>query len=123
MKKIAKFLYISLLMICLAIFMSINAFAYLDPTVVTYAVQIGAGILIAGAAVFVVLWNRAKKKIAKKLNIDENKNKEVEEDVVILDDSSISEQSDEVSNNDSDDGDDGDDGDSGDDGDAEPAGE
>ena len=101
MKKIVRFVYILFAVLCLSIFMSINAFAYLDPTVVTYAVQIGAGILIAGAAVFVVLWNRAKKKIAKKLNIDENKNKEVEEDVVVLDENSMSENSE----GDSDDGD------------------
>ena len=83
MKKISKILYLSFAIIILSIFFTINTFAYLDPSVVTYVIQAIAGIVIAGSAVFVVVWTRARKKIAKKLNIDENKNKEVEEDIVV----------------------------------------
>lgn len=65
----------------------INSFAYLDPSVVTYLVQAIAGVVIAGSAIFIVLWRKFRKKVSKTLNIDENKNKTVEEDVVILDES------------------------------------
>lgn len=78
-----KILCLSFSILTLSMFFTLNAYAYLDPTVVTYIIQAVAGVVIAGGAVFVLLWTRAKKKIAKKLNIDENKNKEVEEDIVI----------------------------------------
>ena len=63
----------------------IQSFAYLDPSVVTYLVQAIAGVVIAGSAIFIVLWRKFRKKVSKTLNIDENKNKTVEEDVVIED--------------------------------------
>lgn len=78
-----KILCLSFSILTLSMFFTLNTYAYLDPTVVTYIIQAVAGVVIAGGAVFVLLWTRAKKKIAKKLNIDENKNKEVEEDIVI----------------------------------------
>ena len=53
--------------------------AYIDPSVTTYAIQAVAGILIAGGAVISVMWRKAKKKINNKLNIDENRNNEIEE--------------------------------------------
>ena len=53
----------------------------------TYLVQAIAGVVIAGSAIFIVLWRKFRKKVSKTLNIDENKNKTVEEDVVILDES------------------------------------
>ncbi len=55
--------------------------AYIDPSVTTYAIQAVAGILIAGGAVISVMWRKAKKKINNKLNIDENRNKEVEDEI------------------------------------------
>lgn len=52
---------------------------YLDPSVMTYAIQAIAGVVIAIGAVAGIYWRKAKKKIDSKLGIDENKNKEVEE--------------------------------------------
>lgn len=54
---------------------------YIDPSVATYAIQAVAGIVIAGGAIFSVVWRKAKKNVNKKLNIDENRNKEVEDEV------------------------------------------
>ena len=67
------------------IFASVNAEAYIDPSVVSYAAQAIAGIVIAAGAVFFVWWRKVKKKVSKKLGIDENAGKEVEEDIVISD--------------------------------------
>lgn len=57
---------------------------YIDPSVMTYAIQAIAGIVIAVGAVFAVYFRKAKKKISNKLGIDENKNKEVEDDEIIV---------------------------------------
>lgn len=91
MKKISK-IYMLFLILSLGVFFSLNAFAYLDPSVVTYVIQIIAGVVIAGGAVFVILWRKAKKKVAKTLNIDENKNKVKEEDIVINEEESSDKQ-------------------------------
>lgn len=61
---------------------STTAYAYLDPSVMTYAMQVVAGIVVAVGAVIGVYWRRAKKKVQDKLGIDENAKKEVEGDVV-----------------------------------------
>lgn len=55
---------------------------YIDPSVMTYTIQIVAGVVVAAGAVAGVLWRKAKKKVQDKLGIDENANKEVEEDIV-----------------------------------------
>lgn len=59
-----------------------TTFGYIDPSVMTYAIQAGAGIVIAVGAFVGLYFRKAKKKVAKKLNIDENKNKEVESDEI-----------------------------------------
>lgn len=61
---------------------SSTAFAYIDPSVTTYAVQVIAGVAVALGAVVGLYWRRAKKKVQDKLGIDENAKKEVEEDIV-----------------------------------------
>ena len=61
------------------------AYAYLDPSVTSYLVQVIAGVVIAVGAVAGIYWRKAKKKVADKLGIDENRNKEVEDDVVSID--------------------------------------
>ena len=66
------------------ILFSINAMAYIDPSVMTYAIQAIAGIAIAIGAVIGVYWRNAKRKINKKLGVDENKNKEVESDNIVI---------------------------------------
>lgn len=68
---------------CVALALTINAEAYIDPSVMTYAIQVVAGVLVAIGAVFGIWWRRAKKKIQDKLGIDENSKKEVEDDIVI----------------------------------------
>lgn len=58
----------------------LNTFGYIDPSVMTYAIQAGAGIVIAIGAFVGLYFRKAKKKVNKKLGIDENRNKEVESD-------------------------------------------
>jgi hypothetical protein len=58
----------------------VNAQAYIDPSVATYAIQAVAGIVIAVGAAVGIYFRRAKKKMSEKLGIDENRNKEVESD-------------------------------------------
>lgn len=65
----------------------LQTFAYIDPSVMTYAIQAGAGIVIALGAFIGIYWRKAKKKASKKFKLDENKNKEVEsDDIVVKDD-------------------------------------
>ncbi|MCQ2484548.1 MAG: hypothetical protein MJ168_04340 [Clostridia bacterium] len=56
--------------------------AYIDPSVATYLIQAIAGVVIAVGAAVGIYWRKAKKKVAKTLNIDENKNKDVESDEI-----------------------------------------
>lgn len=81
MMYIFSFLYFT---INFMIFFSISANAYIDPSVMTYVIQAVAGVAIAIGAFIGIYWRRAKKKISKKLNIDENRNKEVESDEIII---------------------------------------
>lgn len=62
----------------------VNAQAYIDPSVVTYVIQAVAGVAIALGAAIGIYWRKAKKKLNDKLGVDENKNKEVESDDIIL---------------------------------------
>ena len=83
MKKIVSVLYV---LVCLMALFPARAYAYLDPSVMTYTVQIVAGVVIAVGTVIGILWRRAKKTVQNKLGIDENAKKEVEEDVVVYED-------------------------------------
>lgn len=82
MKTILKILYFAT---CFMLLFSSTASAYIDPSVMTYTIQIVAGIAVAVGAVVSVYWRRAKKKVQDKLGIDENAKKEVEEDIVVKD--------------------------------------
>lgn len=64
-----------------------NGSAYIDPSVMTYLIQAVAGVVIAVGAAVGIYFRRAKKKINDKLGIDENKNKEVESDDILVSDS------------------------------------
>ena len=66
----------------LSIMLMTSAGAYLDPSVMTYAIQIAAGVVVAAGAVVGILWRRAKRKVQAKLGIDENAKKELEADVI-----------------------------------------
>lgn len=57
---------------------------YIDPSVMTYAIQAIAGIAIAIGAFIGIHFRKAKKKINDKLGIDGNKNKEVETDEIVV---------------------------------------
>ncbi len=78
MKYIERMLYIT----GVALFLTVPAHAYLDPSVMTYTIQVVAGIVVAVGAVVGIYWRKAKKKVQDKLGIDENAKKEVEADVV-----------------------------------------
>ena len=79
MKKLLGRLYF---VICFVLILSLSASAYLDPSVMTYAIQIIAGIAVAVGAVVGLYWRKAKKKVQDKLGIDENSKKEQEDDVI-----------------------------------------
>lgn len=83
MKRFLRCVYFAL---CLSIALSTFASAYLDPSVMTYTIQVVAGVAVAAGAVVGVLWRRAKKKVQDKLGIDENAKKEVEEEIDFDDD-------------------------------------
>ena len=61
-----------------------NGEAYIDPSVMTYIIQAVAGIVIAVGAAIGIYWRRAKKKVSDSLGIDENRNKEVESDEILV---------------------------------------
>lgn len=69
-------------MVCASIVLVKNIYAYLDPSVMTYAIQVVAGVIVAAGAVVGIYWRKAKKKVQDKLGIDENAKKEVEDDVI-----------------------------------------
>lgn len=71
--------------ICLLVFLAVPVNAYIDPSVMTYTIQVVAGIVVAVGAVVGVYWRRVKRKVQNKLGIDENANKEIEEDIIELD--------------------------------------
>ena len=68
--------------ICFLILFSVNAHAYIDPSVMTYVIQIVAGGVIAIGTFFGIYFRRAKRKISNKLGMDEKK--EVEDDEIII---------------------------------------
>ena len=63
---------------------TLNVKAYIDPSVMTYTIQAIAGIAIAIGAVISIYFRKFKKKINKKMGINEYKNKEIESDDIIV---------------------------------------
>ena len=53
---------------------------YIDPSVMSYTIQIIAGAVITLGAVFAVVFRRVKKKAKSALNIEEKK--EIEDDII-----------------------------------------
>ena len=84
MKNVWKILGMAYVAVCGMLLFGVNAKAYIDPSVATYAIQAIAGIVIAVGAAVGIYFRRAKKKINEKLGVDENKNKEVESDDIIV---------------------------------------
>lgn len=88
MKRLKKALTMICLSTCAMILLASHTFAYVDPSVMTYTIQVVAGVVIAVGAVVGVVWRRMKRKVQDKLGIDENAKKEVEDDVVEFQDDS-----------------------------------
>ena len=84
-KKMNQLCSFCFLFACAMLLFGLNANAYIDPSVMTYMIQVVAGLVVAVGAVAGVLFRRAKRKIAEKFGIDENRNKEVESDEIITD--------------------------------------
>ena len=68
MKKLLAFLTFFILSMVLCI---TYAFAYIDPSAMTYIVQIVAGAVIAIGAAFGFYWRRIKRAVRKKKNKDQ----------------------------------------------------
>ena len=64
--------------------LNLNVAGYIDPSVMTYAIQAIAGVIIAVGAFLGIYLRKAKKKLNNKLGIDENRNKEVETDDIVI---------------------------------------
>lgn len=82
--RILRGLGLGYLCMCGMLLFGVNSQAYIDPSVATYAIQAVAGIVIAIGAAVGIYYRRAKKKLNDTLGIDENKNKEVESDDIII---------------------------------------
>jgi hypothetical protein len=82
MKKANKIFTVLVFSILFMILFSDNALAYIDPSVMTYAIQAIAGIIIAIGAFLGIYFRKIKKNVSKKLGIDENRNKEIESDEI-----------------------------------------
>ena len=62
-----------------------QAFAYVDPSVMTYTIQAVAGVAVALSAVAGVFFRRSRKALFRLLKIDENANKQVEQQIHRID--------------------------------------
>lgn len=82
MKRIAIFAYdvVGLLLVSAALSLAFvkPAYAYVDPSVMTYAIQAFAGVAVALSTVFGVAFRRTRKKLFRVLGIDENARKDVD---------------------------------------------
>ncbi|MBQ3019079.1 MAG: hypothetical protein IJD77_00640 [Clostridia bacterium] len=58
---------------------------YIDPAATTALLSSITAIAVACGATFIILWRKLKKGVKKTLHIDENANKDVEDELVILD--------------------------------------
>ena len=89
MKKLSKALLFLHIAVWTALLLTINCFAYIDPSVTTFAIQAVAGVVIASSVIIIAYFRRAKKKIKNKLGIDDSKNKEKEGDIVEISEEDI----------------------------------
>ena len=84
MKKFAKISGVVLTAFTAMLMFGANGEAYIDPSVMTYVIQAVAGIVVAVGAVVGIYWRKAKKMVNEALGVDENKNKEVESDDIVV---------------------------------------
>ncbi|MBR1628483.1 MAG: hypothetical protein IJ679_04335 [Lachnospiraceae bacterium] len=61
---------------------AVKNLAYIDPSVMTYAIQAGAGVVIAVGAAVGIYWRKAKKKAQDALGIKDKKEHETD-DIII----------------------------------------
>lgn len=80
--KLSKILLFLHLAIWSAVLLTVYSFAYIDPSVMTFAVQAVAGVVIASSVIIIAYWRKAKKKIKNTLGIDDNSKKEKEDEIV-----------------------------------------
>ena len=90
MRKICKKLlrYVYFLTAFLFLF-TINVNAYIDPSVMTYAIQALAGIAIALGTFFGLYWRKIRKPVLRFFNLDETAGKEEESDELVYFDPSV----------------------------------
>lgn len=81
-----KLILIAYFTLCFLFLFSTTAHAYIDPSTTTFIIQAVAGIAVAIGAAVTVYWRKAKNKMKEKFNIDADKNKEVEDDIIVKDD-------------------------------------
>ena len=86
MKRSLRFSALALTACAAMLLFGANGEAYIDPSVMTYIIQAVAGIIIAVGAVVGIYWRKARKKVNDTLGIDENRNKEVESDELVVSD-------------------------------------
>lgn len=84
MKRSLRFSALALTAFAAMLLFGANGEAYIDPSVMTYIIQAVAGIIIAVGAVVGIYWRKARKKVNDTLGIDENRNKEVESDELVV---------------------------------------
>ena len=81
MKKLRIALYIA----CMAVILTMPAWAYVDPSVTTMVIQVVVAVVVVAGAVVGVAVRKVKKKAAQVLHIDENAGKVVEDEIVVND--------------------------------------
>ena len=84
MKQLTRFSALAFTAFAAMLLFGANGEAYIDPSVMTYIIQAVAGIVIAIGAVAGIYWRKARKKVNDTLGIDENRNKEVESDELVV---------------------------------------
>lgn len=87
--KFKKLVLASFVFLVSMLFFGQNGNAYIDPSVMTYMIQVVAGIAVAVGAVAGIYMRKIKRELSQKLGIDENRNKEVESDDIFVDDSVV----------------------------------
>lgn len=76
--------------------MLLTQLLYIDPAATSVLITSLTAITVAVGASAIVIWRKFKKKVNKTLKIDPNANKEVEEELVILDEEADQTDSNEI---------------------------
>ena len=77
MKKIFAFL--AFFILAMVMFVQ-TAFAYIDPSAMSFIIQIVAGVVIAAGAALGFYWRRLKRAVSKRKHKDEDEDEDDEED-------------------------------------------